>query len=109
MQTNEVLLILGMFAVTFGVRYPVLALVGRIDLPDPIFRALRYVPPAVLTAIIIPEIVLPGGKLSLQFTSPPLAAGIIAALVAWRSRNLLLTIIVGMAALFVWRAVFGIS
>ena len=33
---NEILLIVGMMAVTFSVRYPVLALVGRMDLPDPV-------------------------------------------------------------------------
>jgi branched-subunit amino acid transport protein len=35
-----------------------------------------------------------------------LFAGIIAALVSWRSKNLLLTIVVGMAALLVWQAIF---
>jgi len=108
MPWSEVWLILGMFAVTFGVRYPVLALVGRFDLPRPVLRALRYVPPSVLTAIIIPEVLLPDGELKLQFSNAPLAAGLIAALVAWRTKNLLLTILVGMAALFIWRWLFGL-
>ncbi len=53
---DEVLLILGMGIVTFGVRYPLLALVGRLDMPVPLVRALRYAPPAILAAIILSTI-----------------------------------------------------
>ncbi|KAA3648348.1 MAG: AzlD domain-containing protein [Chloroflexi bacterium] len=99
---NEWLTIFGMMLVTFGVRYPVLALVGKIPLPDPIFRSLKYVPPAVLTAIIVPEILLTDGRIDLAFNNAPLFAGILAGLVAWRSKNLLLTIVLGMLALWGW-------
>src|SRR5207302_6158295 len=51
---NEVLLIAGMALVTLAIRYPLLALVGKVSLPEPVLRALKYVPPAVLTAIIVP-------------------------------------------------------
>jgi branched-subunit amino acid transport protein len=105
---DEFWLIFGMMTVTFGVRYPVLALVGRIQLPDPIFQALRYVPPAVLTAIIIPELLLPGGELKLQFNNAPLFAGLVAGIVAWRSKNLLLTIVLGMGAFFIYRLILGL-
>ena len=44
--------IAGMALVTFMIRYPVLAFLGKIPLPEPLFRALKYVPPAVLTAIV---------------------------------------------------------
>lgn len=93
--------------VTFGVRYPVLALVGKAELPQPVFRALRYVPPAVLTAIIIPEIFLPDGKLALQWSNAPLIASIIAGLIAWRTKNLLATIVFGMASFWVWKFLLG--
>ena len=59
---NEVRLIVGMALVTFAVRYPVLVLVGKIPLPDRVFRALRYVPPAVLAAIIVPAVLMPDNK-----------------------------------------------
>ena len=99
---NEWLTIFGMMLVTFAVRYPVLALVGKIPLPDPIFRSLKYVPPAVLTAIIVPAVLMPAGSIALSFSNAPLFAGIIAGLVAWRSRNLLLTIVLGMLVLWGW-------
>ncbi len=104
---SELLLILGMALVTFGVRYPMLAIIGRLQLPDTALRALRYVPLAVLTAIIVPAILMPDGDIDLRPENTYLVGGIIAALVAWRTRNLLLTIIVGMGAFLLWRAVVG--
>lgn len=104
---NDLLLVAGMAAVTFGVRYPVLVLVGRIPLPDSVFRALRYVPPAVLTAIIVPAVLMPGGTVDLSPANAYLVAGIVSALVAWRTKSLLLTIIIGMVVMLVWRALIG--
>jgi branched-subunit amino acid transport protein len=104
---NEVLLLFGMFLVTFGVRYPVLALVGKIPLPDPIFKALKFVPPAVLAAIIMPALILPNGNPDITFTNPPLIAGIFSGIIAWRTKNLLLTIVLGMLFFWLWR--WGIS
>ena len=39
--------------------------------------------------------------------NPRLLAGIIAALVAWRTRNTMLTILAGMAALWIVQALMG--
>ncbi len=101
---NEALLVAGMALVTFAIRYPVLALLGKIPLPEPVFRALRYVPAAVLTAIIIPAVVIgQDSHLDLRLTNAYLVAGLVSALVAWRTRSLLLTIILGMLALWGWR------
>ena len=97
------LLIFGMAVVTFTIRWPVLALVGRIDLPEPIFRALKYVPPAVLTAIIVPGVVMPQDNLWLWWNNAYLVAGIVAVLVAWKTRSLLAVIPVGMAVFLGWR------
>ena len=100
---NEVLLVAGMALVTFAVRYPVMALVGRIALPKPVFDALRYVPPAVLATIIVPEVVRPDGQtLALTVENARLVAALLTVLVAWRTKNLLLTIVLGMLALWGW-------
>ena len=104
---NELVVVGGMASVTILIRYPILALVSRVKLSDGAIRALRYVPVAVLTAIIIPDLVLSGGEPSLALSNAYLYAGIIAAVIAWRTRNLLATIGVGMLIFFVWRAVFG--
>jgi branched-subunit amino acid transport protein len=106
---NELLLIAGMTLVTFVVRYPMMALFSRIPLPKPVFHALRYVPPAVLAAIIVPAVLMnSSSRIDVSPQNSYLPAAIVAALVAWRTKNLLLTIVVGMAAMWLWRAVMGV-
>jgi branched-subunit amino acid transport protein len=104
---DEWLLILGMALVTFGVRYPMLAVIGRLRLPDAALRALRYVPAAVLTAIVVPAVLMPDGALELRLENAYLPGAVVAALVAWRTKNLLLTIMVGMGAFLLLRALTG--
>ena len=85
---SEFVMILGMAAVTFAVRYPVLVLVGKIPLPDRVFRAMRYVPPAVLAAIIVPAVLFPNGEsIDISLTNSYLVAGIVSALIAWRTKT----------------------
>ncbi len=100
---NEILLVAGMTLVTFLPRYGVLALLGRLEMPKSVFRALRYVPVTVLSAIIFPDLLLKNGSLNLAPNNSFLAAGIISVLVSWRTKNLLLTIVLGMVALWIWR------
>ncbi|MEM6282404.1 MAG: AzlD domain-containing protein [Chloroflexota bacterium] len=104
---EELWLILGMTAVTFGVRYPSLALVGRMQLSDGVIRALRYVPVAVLTAIIVPYMLFRDEVFVISYTNSYLVAGIVAALVSWRSKNLLLTIGAGLVFFFAYRMLLG--
>lgn len=101
-------MIAGMMLVTFGARYPVLALFGRIPLPNSVFRALTYVPPAVLAAIIFPAVLMPdGAHVFISLQNAPLIAGLAAALIGWWRRNLLLTIVVGMGTLWIWQWMIG--
>ena len=69
-----------------------------------VVRALRYVPVAVLTAIVMPELLFRQGRLVIGPQNAQLVAGIATALIAWRSKNLLLTIALGMAIFLTWRA-----
>jgi branched-subunit amino acid transport protein len=104
MTRNEFIMVAGMAVVTFAVRYPVLWLVGRVQLPEAWLRALRYVPVAVLSALIVPAILFPsGGPLPNPITNPYLVAGVAAAVIAWTRRNLLLTLAVGMFVFWAWR------
>jgi branched-subunit amino acid transport protein len=91
--------------VTYAIRLSLIILIGRISLPPIIQWALCLVPPAVLSAIIFPELLMPKGTLDLSFGNLRLLAGTVAAVVAWRTRNVLLTIGVGMVALWVLQAV----
>lgn len=105
--TTEILMIFGMFLVTFGVRYPPLAIVGKLELPENVLRALRYVPVAVLTAITVPATLMPQGDLYLSINNAYLIGAIVAILISWRTKNLLATIIIGMVVFLAWRALMG--
>ncbi len=100
---KEVWLIGGMMAVTFAIRYTLFAASGQLEFPAPLARALKYVPPTVLTAIIVPSILMPHGTLDLSPQNAYLAAGVAAGAVGWWRKNLLLTILSGMAAFLLWQ------
>ena len=87
--------------VTFGMRFSLIYLFGRFQVPETMRRALHYVPPAVFSAIIFPELFLRNGSLDISTENTRLLAGLIAMLVAWFSKNTLITILAGMVALFV--------
>ena len=71
-----------------------------ISVPPELARALRYVPPAVFAALVLPALVASSGAIDLTPDNPRLIAGSLAALVAWFSRSVLLTIAVGMGSLW---------
>ena len=102
---NYWLVIIAMGVVTFGIRLLPIVLLGRIEIPLVVQRALRFVPPAVLSAIIAPELLMPGGQVNLSLGNARLIAGVLATIVAWRTKNVLLTIAVGMIALWVLGAI----
>ena len=102
---NYLLTIIGGGLVTFAIRLSFIAALEKITLPESIRRALRFVPAAVLSAIIFPEVFRPGGHFDVSLGSTRLLAGVLAALVAWRTKNVLLTIAVGMGALWVLQAI----
>ncbi len=91
---------------TFAIRFSFIFLFGKIEIPDTVRRALRFVPPAVLTAIIAPELLMPGEAFDLSLGNERLIAGLLAALVAWKTKNIILTILVGMLALYLLQALW---
>ncbi len=92
---------------TFGTRLSFILLLDRLKIPAWFRRGLRFVPVAVLSAIILPELASRNTVLDLSLRNPQLYAGALAVLVAWRTRNVLLTIVIGMAALLIFQAVLG--
>jgi branched chain amino acid efflux pump len=92
--------------ITYAYRLSFIQLFSRREVPEFLQRALRLVPPAVLTAIIFPELLMHDGSVNISLNNFRLLAGIIAILVAWRTKNVGLTILVGMAALLLLQWVF---
>lgn len=94
-----VLLIGGL--ITFSMRFSLIYLFGKFEIPETLKKALHYVPPAVLSAIIFPELFIQDDVINIEPNNIRLVAGIIAIITAWISKSTLITIIVGMAALFI--------
>lgn len=97
---NETGLILGMFIITFSIRFVMFAIAGKITFPHWLAIALKFVPPAVLTAIIVPSIVMPNGYIDVSLHNNYLIAGIAAIAIAFKTKNLLTTISLGMCIFF---------
>jgi len=98
------LIILAAGLITYAMRLSFIQIFERQQIPPSVLRALRFVPPAVLSAIIFPELVLQSGKMDFSPGNYRLLAGLLAALVAWRTKNVLLTILFGMAVIWLLQA-----
>ena len=103
MTANEWLMIAGMMAVTFGIRYVLFALAERIRLAPWIEASLKFIPPAVLIAIVLPAVLLPGGDWHVSFSNPYLVSAVVTTAAGILTRNLLATIAVGLCAFFAYR------
>ena len=107
MKPYEVGLILGMAGVTFPVRYLLFALGQRVAFPSVVRRAFGFVPVAVLTAIIVPMVLLPDGQhWRLDWHNAYLVGAVAAGVISWRWQHLLASIGTGLAVFFLWRLVF---
>jgi branched-subunit amino acid transport protein len=81
---------------TYSMRALFLVLAHRMaDVPPAVQRVLRQIPPAALAAITLPALVRSHGELDLWQSR--FLAGAVAALVAWKTRNIALTLAVGIA------------
>lgn len=91
---------------TFLLRASSLLLAERFrGIPDGAREALRMVPPAALAALVAPAVLRPGGSLTL-FGPRPVAAAL-ALVVAWRTRNVLATIVTGLVAVVLAEQLLG--
>jgi branched-subunit amino acid transport protein len=93
-----------MFLVTFGLRYILLLLSDHVVFSNGMQRALRYIPPAVLTAIIVPAALIPDGKtLHLSLGNAYLIGAVATVVIGKLFRNLLVTIMGGMVCFAAWQ------
>lgn len=104
---DHILLIILMALVTFLPRFLPLFLLARRKLPPLFERWLSYVPVAVLSALLGPVLFLPEGKLALQPASNPFFwAAIPSFLIAILTRNMFITVLVGMGSVAALRYFF---
>lgn len=91
-------MIVGIGIMTFIIRFAPIALLARLELPAWLRQALPYVQPAVMAAIIAPPLFFAVGAPTIVPDLPRIAAATLAALIAWRTRSILLTVVLGMLA-----------
>ena len=100
------LTMIAMGLITFALRASFIALSDRLKMPPLVQRALRFVPMAVLPAIVVPALVFREGSLALTLSNEKLLAGIFAGIVAWYTQSIIWTLLAGMVALWTLQAVF---
>ena len=86
-----------MALVTFITRIGAQVIFTSTGIPAWVEKWLKNVPTAFLTALITPAIFLPKGYLDISLNNSYLIAGIIAAFIAYKTKNVLTTIVIGMA------------
>jgi branched-subunit amino acid transport protein len=104
MDENLVLLtIFGMALVTYVPRaLPLFALSGK-KLPNWLISWLRYVPPAVLAAMLLPAILLQDGNINFSLDNLFFWAALPTFAAALLSKNLFIPVIVGMLTIILAR------
>ena len=93
-------LILGGMVITYSIRAWFILVVPPERLPEIVRNALEYVPPAVLAALIFPEVILEQNRLNLALSNYRLLTALAASIIAWRTKNTWLTI--GLGMLMLW-------
>jgi branched chain amino acid efflux pump len=88
-------------ALNYLSRLSFIAVFARLEMPPAVARALRFVPAAMLTAIVVPAVVFVApGTLAFSYANPKLVAVLAAAFVAWRTTSATATMTAGMVALW---------
>lgn len=101
--TEWILLLVGMAAVTQVSRLLPVLVLGKKKLPMQFSQFVRFVPSAVLAAAIAPAILVHQGRLNVHVSNSFLLAAIPTLLVGYFSKNLLLSVAVGMIAVTLLR------
>jgi len=83
-------------------RLSFIAVFAKVEMPPLVAKALRFVPAAMLMAIVVPAVVFSSpGALAFSYTNPKIVAALAAAAVAWYTRNAVATMTLGMATLWI--------
>jgi len=98
------LLIVGVGVVSLALRASSLVLLRDRRLPEGLTALLGLVPAAVLAALIVPDLLFTPGTQTFAPLGPRLLAGVVAAAVAWRTRNVLWTLVTGLGLLVILNA-----
>ena len=91
-------------ALNYLSRLSFIAFFASREMPPLLARALKFVPAAMLTALVIPMVLTPSVMGTIEGVNPRIPAAIIAAVIAFFTRSTLATLSLGMVALWVLQA-----
>ena len=100
--------ILAVGALNYLSRLSFIAAFGRRSMPAWLARSLKYVPAAMLTALILPMVVAVPTPGATAWANPKVLAAIAAAVVAFHTRSTLKTLSVGMPVLWLLQWILGV-
>lgn len=90
---------------TFLIRFSFIIIMDKIAISDAVMRLLRFIPASVLTAMIVPSVLLHKSG-SMTFAGwERLCAALAAVVVAWRTKNVFATIGTGLLVMWGLKAV----
>ena len=99
MRTEIVLIIMGMAAVTFFTRFASAVLFRKTGVPVWFERWMKHVPTGMLTALIMPALLLPKGYLDVSVHNHYLWAGLVAITATYLFRNAIVTMSLGLVVM----------
>ena len=105
MKTWAIMIVLGLG--TFLIRYSIIGLSGKVNLPGVVVKAIRFIPASMLSALVVSQMLTYTRPDQSASFVPYLGAALIAGVVAWRTRNAFLTVLVGMILLWLLRTASG--
>lgn len=107
-ETTILLTLTGMALVTFLPRLLPAWFLRERQLPPFLIAWLRYVPVAVLAALLLPALLIQDGKMNLAINNLYIWAAIPAGYIAWKKKSLFVTVIVGMLVVAASRWFFSL-
>lgn len=102
--TTALFAVLAVGAITYAMRAGLILVLADAELPDRLLRALRYVAPAVLAALVV-SLIADADAPRQGVTFAEVAGLLVAAPVAWKTKNLIATLGAGMTAFWLVLAV----
>jgi branched-subunit amino acid transport protein len=94
-------------ALNYFSRLSFIAFFARRSVPPPLARALKYVPSAMLAALIVPMIVVAGPATGEGIVTPRVLAAAVAVAIAYVTHSTLKTLVAGMVVLWVAQALWA--
>ena len=101
------IVIVAVGALNYLSRLSFIAFFASREMPPLLARALKFVPAAMLTALVLPMVLSPSAAGALAGINPRVPAAIVAAIVAYFTHSTLKTLAVGMTTLWLLQALAG--